>query len=153
MSALRCPHSFVRTPLSFFFDLLDANGARVFQPAFRRKRRTGMSALRCPHSFVRTPLSFFFDLLDANGERVFQPALEEKADRNVRSLLSAFKTRIRNRFNKAGHLLKKRSAPRPGSATHGYRRQPQPSVFLPHLLYPQLNLPLLKDKQSPFLVP
>ena len=35
---------------------------------------------------------------------------------------TSLKTPIRIRFYAAGHLLKRRSAPRPGSATHGYRR-------------------------------
>ena len=34
---------------------------------------------------------------------------------------TSLKTRIRIRFFASGPLLKKRSAPRPGSATHGYR--------------------------------
>jgi hypothetical protein len=103
MSALRCPHSFV-----LFLQACSTRTKSGFSNPLWRERRTGMSALRCPHSFV-------FFLRPARRERrAGFPTrfLEDKADRNVRAPLPALKTRIRNRFNKAGHVFKKNVRPR-----------------------------------------
>ena len=35
---------------------------------------------------------------------------------------TSLKTRLRIRFSASGHLLKRCSEPRPGSATHGYKK-------------------------------
>ncbi len=48
----------------FFFELLDANGERVFQPAFWRK-----GGQECPRSVTLTHLSFsFYDCKRAHGD-------------------------------------------------------------------------------------
>jgi hypothetical protein len=138
-----CPRSVARIPLSFFFELLDANGERVFQPALEGKAdkniRSPLPAFVCPFSSTcstRTESGFSNPLFAGKGGQECPHSVARIQDTDTKPL-----QQIRSLAQKTF-----------GAAT-GVSDPRLHSVLLPHLIYPQLNLPLLKDKQSPFLVP